>query len=152
LAALSKAPAAESVLDLGCGNGVLGIAYGRKQSGVKSLTLVDESFQAVQCAKMNATGALSGVKIDAVWQPGLFEAEHRYDLILLNPPFHQQFVVGDHLAHMLFEQAAKGLTPEGELWVVGNRHLNYHVSLKRYFRSVVLQRSSQKFVVFSCRG
>lgn len=73
------------------------------------------------------------------------------DLILCNPPFHQERVVGDQIAMRMFAQAAKVLTPEGELWVVGNRHLGYHAKLKRWFKRVEQIGAHPKFVVLKAR-
>jgi 23S rRNA (guanine1835-N2)-methyltransferase len=39
------------------------------------------------------------------------------------------------------------LKVDGELWVVGNRHLDYHIKLKRWFKRVELAASNTKFVV-----
>lgn len=55
------------------------------------------------------------------------------DLILNNPPFHQQHAVGDGIAWNMFQQSRSVLKQNGELCVVGNRHLAYHVKLKKLF-------------------
>ena len=69
------------------------------------------------------------------------------DLVLCNPPFHQQQVVGDFLAWRMFQQARAALMTGGELWIVGNRHLGYHAKLKRLFRGVEQVAATPKFVV-----
>jgi tRNA1(Val) A37 N6-methylase TrmN6 len=71
------------------------------------------------------------------------------DLVLCNPPFHQQRAVGDQIAQRMFRQARDVLRPDGELWVIGNRHLGYHVALKRLFGRVELVASNAKFVVLA---
>jgi 16S rRNA (guanine1207-N2)-methyltransferase len=44
------------------------------------------------------------------------------DLILCNPPFHQQNTIGSHIAMRMFKQARQVvLRSGGELWVIGNR-------------------------------
>jgi len=43
------------------------------------------------------------------------------------------------------------LRPGGELCIVGNRHLNYHVKLKRLFGNVEQLAANRKFVVLSAR-
>ncbi|HZJ94727.1 MAG TPA: methyltransferase, partial [Thiopseudomonas sp.] len=48
----------------------------------------------------------------------------------------------------MFRQSHKALKPGGELWIVGNRHLGYHVTLKRMFRRVEQIAAHAKFVVF----
>lgn len=57
-------------------------------------------------------------------------------------------MVGDHIALRLFQQASRRLAPTGRLVMVGNRHLGYHRSLRRYFRQVRQLDASPKFVVF----
>ncbi|MHA6492438.1 methyltransferase [Pseudomonas borbori] len=133
--------------DLGCGNGVLAIAYalGSPQA---ELTLVDESYMAVQSAEQNWRAALGDRPAEIRAGDGLAEqAENSLDLVLCNPPFHQQQVVGDFLAWRMFQQARAALVTGGELWIVGNRHLGYHAKLKRLFRGVEQVAATPKFVV-----
>jgi len=133
--------------DLGCGNGVLGIAYALG-SPLAELTLVDESYMAVQSAEENWRAALGERPVEIRAGDGLAEqAEDSLDLVLCNPPFHQQQVVGDFLAWRMFQQARAALVTGGELWIVGNRHLGYHAKLKRLFRGVEQVAATPKFVV-----
>nr|WP_298165894.1 class I SAM-dependent methyltransferase [uncultured Pseudomonas sp.] len=135
------------VADLGCGNGVLGIAYalGSPQA---ELTLVDESYMAVQSARENWHAALGERPVEIRAGDGLAEqSADSLDLVLCNPPFHQQQVVGDFLAWRMFQQARAALVKGGELWIVGNRHLGYHAKLKRLFRGVEQVAATPKFVV-----
>ncbi len=65
----------------------------------------------------------------------------------MQSPFHPAQLVGDFLAWRMFQQARAALTEQGELWLVGNRHLGYHVKLKRLFRRVEQIAATPKFVV-----
>jgi 16S rRNA (guanine1207-N2)-methyltransferase len=47
----------------------------------------------------------------------------------------------------MFRQARDVLRPDGELWLIGNRHLAYHIALKKLFGKVELIASNAKFVV-----
>lgn len=135
------------VADLGCGNGVLGIAYALV-SPQAELTLVDESYMAVQSARENWRAALGERPVQIRAGDGLAEQPaDSLDLVLCNPPFHQQQVVGDFLAWRMFQQARAALVKGGELWIVGNRHLGYHAKLKRLFRGVEQVAATPKFVV-----
>ncbi|TBU91596.1 methyltransferase [Phytopseudomonas dryadis] len=135
------------VADLGCGNGVLGIAYALG-SPKAELTLVDESYMAVQSATENWRAALGERPVTIRAGDGLAEqAADSLDLVLCNPPFHQQQVVGDFLAWRMFQQARAALVTGGELWIVGNRHLGYHAKLGRLFRGVEQVAATPKFVV-----
>jgi 23S rRNA (guanine1835-N2)-methyltransferase len=136
------------IVDLGCGNGVVGlIAAERCPSAI--VHFVDESFMAVASARDNFQRAF-GPQREATFRvgDGLIEAmPESADLILCNPPFHQQNTVGDQIAVSLFKQSRKVLRKGGELWVIGNRHLDYHVYLKRLFGSYQLIASNSKFVI-----
>lgn len=135
------------VADLGCGNGVLALACALANPEAR-FTLVDESYMAVQSARENWTAAFPERPAAILAADGLAEQPPRsLDLILCNPPFHQQQVVGDFLAWRMFQQARAALSEQGELWLVGNRHLGYHVKLKRLFKRVEQIAATPKFVV-----
>jgi len=55
------------------------------------------------------------------------------------------------VALTMFQDAAQVLRKDGELWVVGNRHLGYHIKLKRWFSDLELLASNSKFVLFRAR-
>lgn len=74
------------------------------------------------------------------------------DVVLCNPPFHQQQVVGDFLAWRMFLQARAALVTGGALYIVGNRHLGYHTKLSRLFRGVEQVAATPKFVILKARS
>ncbi|MBL3528995.1 MAG: class I SAM-dependent methyltransferase [gamma proteobacterium endosymbiont of Lamellibrachia anaximandri] len=135
------------IVDLGCGNGVVGLIAAERNPNA-TIHFVDESYMAVASAK--ATFEASGLGNSAVFRVtnalGGFASES-VDLILCNPPFHQQQVVGDFIAWRMFSQAVKVLKRRGELRIVGNRHLNYHAKLKRLFGNVQQLSADPKFVI-----
>ncbi|MCL1476737.1 MULTISPECIES: methyltransferase [unclassified Marinobacter] len=144
-AAATLAPGAR-VLDLACGNGVLGLAALAANSHLE-LTFSDVSSQAVISAAANAArefphSAFSFHHADSISADG-----GEFDLILLNPPFHDGGMVGDHIALALFAAARRHLRPGGRLLLVGNRHLGYHRSLGRFFPQVRQLDANPKFVV-----
>lgn len=143
-------------IDLGCGNGVLGVAL-LKRNLEASVTFVDESFMAIASATQTAQSALDAQKFK---DNTTFEVSHclqtlldkqapKVDLVLCNPPFHQQNVITDEIAGQMFVDAKRMLKPGGELRVVANRHLHYTDKLKRLFGACKLVASNQKFVVLS---
>lgn len=138
---------AQHIIDLGCGNGVVGLIAAERNPQAK-ISFVDESFMAVASAKANfsaafpereacflATDCLAGIEPNSA------------DLILNNPPFHQNNAVGDFIAQQMFREAKATLKTQGELWVIGNRHLGYHVSLRKLFGNCETVASNQKFVI-----
>ncbi|MFI7056960.1 methyltransferase [Streptosporangium canum] len=138
----------ERVVDLGCGNGVVGVAAALANPGAEVM-FVDESYQAVASAEATFranVGAdtrarfvvgdgLSGVPAGTV------------DLVLNNPPFHTHQATTDATAWRMFTGARAALRRGGELWVIGNRHLGYHVKLRRIFGNCEVVTSDPKFVI-----
>ncbi|MFE0538885.1 methyltransferase [Streptomyces nigra] len=135
------------VVDLGCGNGVVGTAVALANPEAEVL-FVDESFQAVASAE--ATFKANGVPGQAEFRVGDGMAgvpAGSVDLVLNNPPFHSHQATTDATAWRMFTGARRALRPGGELWVVGNRHLGYHVKLRRLFGNSEVVASDPKFVV-----
>jgi len=139
----------KNIIDLGCGNGVLSLKAA-KQFPDANISCVDESYMAVESAKMTLEGNIEvkNRKIRYLAANGLSVYEpDSADLILCNPPFHQQYVVGDAIAWQMFKDSKKALVRGGELWIVGNRHLAYHVKLKKIFGNQKIIATNNKFVV-----
>ena len=148
---LPKGLGSARVADLGCGNGVLAIASAL-QNPDAHYTLVDESFMAVQSAAENWHAALGEREVTVRASDGLAGQEPQsLDVVLCNPPFHQQQVVGDFLAWRMFQQAREALVVGGALYIVGNRHLGYHSKLARLFRGVEQVAATPKFVILKAR-
>ncbi|WP_369184492.1 methyltransferase [Streptomyces sp. Y1] len=140
----------DRVVDLGCGNGVVGTAAALAGPGAE-LVFVDESYQAVASAEETFRAGLGPdapaefLTADAL-DPAVF-APGSVDLVLNNPPFHSHQATTDATAWRMFTGARRALRPGGELWVVGNRHLGYHVKLRRLFGNCRLVAGNPKFVV-----
>lgn len=145
--ALESCQPGARVLDLACGNGVLGLSVLADRADIE-VTFSDVSSQAILSARRNVSAAFPGAKAVFSHADGIADGQGSYDRILLNPPFHEGGVVGDHIALRLFEQAAKNLSATGRLILVGNRHLGYHKSLRRFFSQVRQLDANPKFVVF----
>jgi 23S rRNA (guanine1835-N2)-methyltransferase len=148
---LDHLPATQDMLraaDLGCGNGVLGLTLARRCPGAEIL-FTDASYQAVASARENAARTdLQHRMLRFTTADGLAdEPADTLDLVLCNPPFHQDQTVGDAIAWRMFGQARHALRRGGEFRVVGNRHLGYHVKLKRLFGNAEVMGANSKFVV-----
>ncbi|MFD4723271.1 methyltransferase [Streptomyces sp. NPDC058423] len=136
------------VVDLGCGNGVVGTAVAVANPEAE-VVFTDESFQAVASAEATFR-ANAGPSAKAVFEAGdaLAGTEREsVDLVLNNPPFHTHRALTDSTSWRMFTGARRALRRGGELWVVGNRHLGYHVKLRRIFGNCETVASSPKFVV-----
>ncbi|MFE6702333.1 methyltransferase [Streptomyces sp. NPDC057718] len=136
------------VVDLGCGNGVLGLSAARANPEAH-LTFVDESYGAVASAEETfRAGAPEGAKADFLVGDGLGDlGPGSVDLVLNNPPFHSHMATTDATARTMFAGARTALRQGGELWVVGNRHLSYHTHLRRIFGNCTTVAGDPKFVV-----
>ncbi|MEV2261966.1 methyltransferase [Streptomyces anulatus] len=136
------------VVDLGCGNGVLGLSAAVANPEAH-LTFVDESYGAVASAEETfRAGAPDGAKADFLVGDGLDDLDPgSVDLVLNNPPFHSHMATTDATARTMFAGARTALRQGGELWVVGNRHLSYHTHLRRIFGNCTTVAGDPKFVV-----
>lgn len=143
---------AKQIVDLGCGNGVLGI-IAQRLFPESQLSFVDESYMAVASAQLNyeklfkQTENAQFITSDCLSQL----PDGKVDLILCNPLFHQQHTVGDQIAWQMFTQSHKRLAKGGKLWIVGNRHLHYSAKLKKIFSNCKVIAANKKFQIISAR-
>ena len=139
------------VIDLGCGNGVIGLAV-LVQQPEALVTFVDESYMAVDSAKDNIAKNLPDQfeQCEFTINDCLADVEpNSVDLVLCNPPFHQQNATTDHIAWQMFRDSHRVLKRGGELRIIGNRQLGYHIKLKRLFGNEKIIASNDKFVTLS---
>jgi 16S rRNA (guanine1207-N2)-methyltransferase len=141
-----KLPNKRKVIDLGCGNGILGLRAQQLMPDSR-VTFIDESYMAVASAKFNFENIFDSKKADFLTGNCLDPFDGNADLILCNPPFHQQHAIGDFIAWNMFVQSFDKLESRGELWIVGNRHMNYHAKLQKLFKNCELIVSNKTFVV-----
>lgn len=144
------------IIDLGCGNGVLGL-HVLHQSADAHVIFVDESFMAIASAKMNIEQNMPDKLkqcefivsncLDEYLRTPANDAS--VDIVLCNPPFHQQNTITDHIALQMFKDSKRILKHGGELRVVGNRHLDYPQTIKRLFGHYKVLASDRKFSILS---
>ncbi len=118
----------QTVLDLGCGFGAIGIAAAGR---ARKVLLLDSDLLAVQCARRNV--ARNGLTSARTALSDGFEAASgaSFDLILCNAPTHQ----GVATARQFAEGAARHLVPGGRFIVVATRPGMYLKQMKRSFRT-----------------
>lgn len=154
---MNQCPQADHVIDIGCGNGALGIILKRHQANAK-ISFIDESYNAIASAKASYEVTYPESSADASFhvsnaleQFNIENKKGKAQLVLCNPPFHQVHSIGDHLAWEMFKQSREALDTDGEMWIVGNRHLGYHIKLKKVFGNCRTIASNPKFVVLAAK-
>lgn len=136
----------QTILDLGCANGVIGIKAKMLNPQAK-LVFSDESAMAIESAKTNYQAHFND-KAEFIWT-NCFENQPKgtLDLVLCNPPFHQGTKIGDFIAVQMFKDAYDSLKVGGVLRVIGNSHLGYQVKLKKIFGNSTIVATNQKFLI-----
>ncbi|MCF6281893.1 MAG: methyltransferase [Candidatus Polarisedimenticolaceae bacterium] len=149
---LPKSDAPQKVIDLGCGNGLLGLMAAH-QNPAAEVTFVDESHMAIASAKANFIAAFGPDRaaefIITDCLNGIDDSSS--DLILNNPPFHQQHAIGDAISLQMFNESKRVLRQRGSLWVIGNLHLAYHKELRRLFGNCREIATNKKFTILSAK-
>ncbi|MGJ5723841.1 class I SAM-dependent methyltransferase [Brevibacterium sp. H602] len=146
--------APESVLDLGCGNGWL-LTAAMRASGANTGLGIDVSKAAVASAR--ATAEANGVGIDVILGDAADSEEPalaglgEFDLILLNPPFHQGTAIETETAAALMAAAAEHLAPGGQVLTVFNSHLRYRDRLESIIGPSRQLARNKKFTVIASR-
>lgn len=137
------------IVDLGCGNGVIGLTLLEKNPQA-SVVFVDESPMAVASSRLNVETNLPEAldRCEFMINNALSGVEpFRFDAVLCNPPFHQQHALTDNIAWEMFHHARRCLKINGELRIVANRHLDYFHKLKKIFGNCETIATNQKFVI-----
>jgi 16S rRNA (guanine1207-N2)-methyltransferase len=139
--------AGETVLDIGCGNGVLGLSL--LKAGAGAVTMTDENLLAVRCARANVDKRQSiEVLAGDIYEP---VADRTFDLIVSNPPFHQKFDVNTNVAHQIIRGAYDHLTPGGRLVIVANSFLKYDEVMAEHLARVRVIIDTGRYVILEGR-
>lgn len=136
----------KSILDLGCANGIVGIKA-KEQNPDASIIFCDDSFMALKSSQANFS-KYSSDKATFLWT-NCYEGDDKdlFDLVLCNPPFHQNNTVGDFIALQMFKNAKRVLKKNGKIFVIGNTHLAYPSKLKKMFGNNTVVAKNKKFII-----
>lgn len=142
-AALPRTPL--NVLDVGSGDGIISAWLARRGHDV---TAVDVNHFAVDATRETlAANGLTGRVLASDVYAALDEGE-RFDLIVSNPPFHQQREINYGPAGRLISEAAGRLTRGGRLVLVANAFLPYADSLRHAFGGFDVLADNPRFRVY----
>lgn len=132
LAAALPAEMKGKVADLGAGWGYLSRAV-LARAGVKECHLVEAEADALDCARVNVVDERAVFH----WADATtFRLPKLMEHVVMNPPFHAGRDADPALGLAFIAAAARGLAPDGTLWLVANRHLPYDRALGSLFREV----------------
>ncbi|ECC8731231.1 23S rRNA (guanine(1835)-N(2))-methyltransferase RlmG [Salmonella bongori] len=139
------------IVDLGCGNGVIGLSLLAKNPQA-NVVFVDESPMAVDSSRLNVETNLPEAfdRCEFMINNALSGVEpFRFNAVFCNPPFHQKHALTDNIAWEMFHHARRCLKINGELYIVANRHLDYFHKLKKIFGNCVTIATNNKFVILN---
>lgn len=129
------------VLDLGCGCGIVGM-FASKFVGSENVVMVDKSIDAIECAKRNCINN-NCEDIEILLSDGLEGvAEEKFDLILSNPPYHEDFSVPKRF----IEDGFKKLEEGGYMYMVTKRKEWYKNKLISVFGGVQIMEKDGYYV------
>jgi 16S rRNA (guanine1207-N2)-methyltransferase len=145
LAAWGKLPDYAVAVDLGCGSGILAAELKRRSPGARVIAS-DVSADAVESAR--ETMLANELDVEVVRDTALsLQPSDSLDLVVLNPPFHDEGAVTTDIAIALFADAARALKPGGQLWAVWNSHLAYRPELTRLVGPTIEVSRTPKFTI-----
>jgi 16S rRNA G1207 methylase RsmC len=140
----------KTILDLGCANGIIGIAAKQTHPSAKIL-FSDESQMAIQSAGANFKTYFPAAKPEEAefyWTHCFEDGKPgSIDLVLCNPHFHQGNTMGDFIAWQMFTDSHRALAPGGMIRVIGNTHLKYPQTLKKIFGNYETVATNGKFTI-----
>lgn len=146
LADLMRIENGESVIDLGCGAGILGVAASR-WTPMGRVLMLDADADAVRCAARTAAHAGSANVEVRASDVASAAAGERVDVVVSNPPFHLGKGTELAIPRAFIEQAHAHLAPGGRLYLVANRTLPYERLIAECFGEVRTAHDGQRFKV-----
>lgn len=138
------------VADFCAGWGYVAADVVARAKSLTALDLFEADFDALEAAKANVPNA--PIVPGFHWQDLTKEpVERRYDVVVMNPPFHQDRDADPEIGQRMIRAAAAALKPGGRLFMVANRHLPYQPVLAQAFASVQEIAVDSAFRVYSAK-
>ena len=137
--------------DLGAGVGALSVELLRRCPGIVSLDLFEAESRALDLARANVDALAPDIPVAYHWHDVARGVPGRFDVVVMNPPFHAGRAAEPTLGNAFIAAAAWALAPGGRLLLVANRHLPYEAALGTGFASVRRLREADGFKVIEAR-
>lgn len=140
-----------AVADFCSGWGYLAKEAATRWSRINTLDLYEADYEAVEASRQN----LENIKTPAPnfhWFDLISEKPaKKYDVILMNPPFHQGRAAEPDIGQAMIGAASAALKPGGRLFMVANRRLPYERVLAGVFSSHAEIAGNGAFKVFAAK-
>ena len=108
-----KNPLNGTLLDLGCGIGVIGLTLTYYNPNLKA-TLIDINQRAVMLTKQNAEKLNIASRVKVLINDGLEKISDMFETIVINPPIR----AGKQIVYQLYNQAQQHLKNDGKMYLV----------------------------------
>ncbi|MGY3861965.1 16S rRNA (guanine(1207)-N(2))-methyltransferase RsmC [Aeromonas lacus] len=143
---LATVPAMKgSLLDFGCGAGVIGSVLAKRNPGLK-VTMVDINALALESSRR--TLAINGLQGEVHASDVYSDITGSFDQIVSNPPFHAGLKTFYAATETFLAKAPEFLRPHGSLTIVANAFLRYQPILEAHFKRTEVSNSDAKFKVY----
>ncbi|HEY6633750.1 MAG TPA: class I SAM-dependent methyltransferase [Rhizobiaceae bacterium] len=138
--------------DFCAGWGFLSASLAERTQGLARIDLYEADHGSLGAARKNLASLPSPPEFGFFWHDLVGEKVERiYDLLVMNPPFHQGRAAEPGIGQAMIKAASGALKPGGQLLMVANRGLPYDQVLKAAFKDVRELRSEGGFRVFAAR-
>ncbi len=121
--------------DFGAAWGYLSVELATRSPHLARIDLYEASHAALEAAKSNLAENCPDVTARFFWHDLAAEPiKDKYDLVIMNPPFHEGHAAEPSLGQAMIKAAASALRGGGRLMLVANRGLPYEPVLAAHFK------------------
>lgn len=121
--------------DFGAGWGYLAVKLAEASPGTKGIDLFEADHDALEAARVNMMANAPRMPARFYWFDLTSEdPRDKYDLIVMNPPFHESHAAEPALGVAIIKAAHKALKQGGKVMLVANRGLQYEQVLAETFK------------------
>ena len=131
-----------TVADLGAGWGYL--TRNLIEMPTQRVIAVEADYRAIEIARVN----VSSDKVEFTWADATsWRADEALDTVVMNPPFHNFGKADPGIGIEFIKSAVRSLKPQGDCYIVANRHLPYEQTLNELFQNVSEVTKDNRFKV-----
>ena len=123
------------VADFGAGWGYLAVEMGLRSPRLGRIDLYEANYAALEISKTNVASNIPNITTHFFWHDLIVEkVRNKYDLIIMNPPFHEGRTAKLSLGKAMVRTAASSIRSGGQLFMVANHSLSYEPLLAELFK------------------